>query len=132
MAAWKLAPALAMGCTVVLKPAEQTPLVALKLGELFNEAGFPHGVVNIVSGFGLNIILDDADIDLAIKQSQLAVFFNQGQVCIAGSRVFVQEGIYDEFVKRSVEASLKRKVGDPLAMETDQGPRLMLFNLKGF
>lgn len=172
MIAWKLAPALAMGCTVVLKPAEQTPLTALKIGELIKEAGFPEGVVNIVTGFGLtagkpltqhslvdkiaftgstevgleimknshvsnlkritlelggkspNIILEDADLDLAIKQSQLGVYFNQGQVCIAGSRVFVQEKIYDEFVKRSVEESNKRKLGCPLVQDTDQGPQI--------
>lgn len=172
MAAWKLAPALAMGCTVVLKPAEQTPLTALRLGELFNEAGFPPGVVNIVTGFGLtagkplaqhplvdkvaftgstevgleimrhshvenlkrislelggkspNIILNDADLDLAIAQSQLALFFNQGQACLAGSRLFVQEGIYEEFVKRSYETAGKRKVGDPLEASTDQGPQV--------
>ena len=172
MASWKMGPALAMGCTMVIKPAEQTPLTALKLGELINEAGFPNGVVNIVSGFGLtagkslvehplvdkvaftgstevgleimrgchvsnlkrvtlelggkspNIILDDADIDLAIKQSQLGIYFNQGQVCIAGSRVFVQEKIYDEFVKRTVEASQKRIVGCPLRPETEQGPQV--------
>lgn len=172
MAAWKLAPALAMGCTVVLKPAEQTPLTALKLGELLNEAGFPPGVVNVVTGFGLtagkplsqhplvdkvaftgstevgfeimktshvsnlkrvtlelggksaNIILDDADIDLAVKQSQIALYLNQGQCCIAGSRLFVQEKIYDEFVKRSVEAAKIRKVGNPLEKDTEQGPQI--------
>lgn len=172
MAAWKLGPLLAMGCTCVLKPAEQTPLTALRLGALFNEAGFPSGVVNIVSGFGLtcgkplsqhplvdkvaftgstevgfeimknahannlkritlelggksaNIILDDADLDVAVKQSQIALYFNQGQCCIAGSRLFVQENIYDEFVKRSVEASKARILGDPLAPETDQGPQV--------
>lgn len=172
MAGWKLGPLLAMGCTCVLKPAEQTPLTALRLGALFNEAGFPPGVVNIVTGFGLtcgkplsqhplvdkvaftgstevgfeimknahasnlkritlelggksaNIILDDADIDLAVKQSQIALYFNQGQCCIAGSRLFVQEKIYDEFVKKSVEASKARRLGDPLAVETDQGPQV--------
>lgn len=168
----KLAPALAMGCTIVIKPAEQTPLTALKFGELVLEAGFPEGVINIVTGFGEtagrplvqhalvdkvaftgssevgfeimrhchvsnlkrvslelggkspNIILDDADIDLAIRQSQLALYMNQGQACIAGSRLFVQEGIYDEFVKRSVEASKNRRVGCPLQKETEQGPQI--------
>ena len=136
MQAWKLAPALAAGCTIVLKPAEQTSLTALRVGELIIEAGFPAGVVNILPGHGdtgaalaihpkvdkiaftgstevgleilrnsgvnglrrvtlelggksPNIILEDADIDLAIAQSYLGVFFNQGQCCIAGSRVFV-------------------------------------------
>lgn len=172
MAAWKLGPALAAGCTVVLKPAEQTPLTALRLGELIAEAGFPAGVVNIVPGQGptagrhlaqhpnvdkvaftgstevgyqimrtshvhnlkritlelggksANIILDDADIDLAIAQSQVGLFLNQGQCCIAGSRLYVQEGIYDEFVRRSVEAAKARTVGDPFATGTDQGPQI--------
>jgi aldehyde dehydrogenase (NAD+) len=148
MFAWKVAPALAAGCTIVIKPAEQTPLSALRMGELVMEAGFPEGVFNIVNGDGKvgkqlsqhkdvdkvaftgstevgyeimrnahkhnlkritlelggkspNIILDDADMDLAIAQSQLGIYFNHGQCCIAGSRVYVQEGIYDEFVKRT-------------------------------
>jgi len=167
MQAWKLGPALATGCTVVMKPAEQTPLTALRIGELIMEAGFPEGVVNILPGYGpsagqalaqhplvdkvaftgstevgyeimrsahkhnlkritlelggksANIILDDADIDLAIKQSQFGLFMNMGQCCIAGSRVFVQEGIYDEFLKRTVAEAKKRKVGDPFHHETD-------------
>jgi aldehyde dehydrogenase (NAD+) len=172
MQAWKLGPALATGCTVVMKPAEQTPLTALRVGELIMEAGFPEGVVNILPGFGptagqalaqhsdvdkvaftgstevgyeimrhshkhnlkritlelggksANIIMDDANIDLAIAQSQVGLFLNQGQCCIAGSRLFVHEKIYDEFVARSVEASKKRKVGDPFNSETDQGPQV--------
>lgn len=167
MAAWKLGPALSTGCTVVMKPAEQTPLSALRLGELIMEAGFPEGVVNILPGYGpsagqalaqhrlvdkvaftgstevgykimqnshkhnlkritlelggksANIIMDDADIDLAIAQSQLGLFLNHGQCCIAGSRVFVHEKIYDEFVRRSAEEAKKRKVGDPFKNETD-------------
>jgi aldehyde dehydrogenase (NAD+) len=170
MQAWKLGPALATGCTVVMKPAEQTPLTALRVGELIMEAGFPEGVVNILPGYGptagqalaqhaevdkvaftgsteigyeimrqshkhnlkritlelggksANIIMDDADIDLAIAQSQVGLFLNQGQCCIAGSRLFVHEKIYDEFVRRSVEVAKKRKVGDPFANDTDQGP----------
>lgn len=172
MQAWKLGPALATGCTVVMKPAEQTPLTALRVGELIMEAGFPEGVVNILPGFGpsagqalathkdvdkvaftgstevgyqimrnshkenlkritlelggksANIIMDDADIDLAIAQSQVGLFLNQGQCCIAGSRLFVHEKIYDEFVRRSVEVAKARKVGDPFAAETDQGPQV--------
>lgn len=172
MAAWKIGPALAAGCTVVLKPAEQTPLSALRLGELIAEAGFPAGVVNIVPGFGAiagrhlaqhrdvdkiaftgstaigyelmrtahvnklkrmtlelggksaNIILDDADMDLAIQQSQLGLFLNQGQCCVAGTRVYVQEGIYDEFVRRSAEAAKARVVGDPFAATTGQGSQI--------
>lgn len=172
MAAWKLGPALATGCTVVMKPAEQTPLTALRLGELIMEAGFPEGVVNMLPGYGptagkalsqhklvdkvaftgstevgyeimrnshvhnlkrvtlelggksANIIMDDADMDLAIQQSQVGLYLNQGQCCIAGSRLFVHEKIYDEFVKKSVEAAKKRKVGDPFAADTDQGPQV--------
>jgi aldehyde dehydrogenase (NAD+) len=172
MQAWKLGPALATGCTVVMKPAEQTPLTALRVGELIMEAGFPEGVVNILPGFGptsgqalaqhrdvdkvaftgstevgyeimrnshkhnlkrvtlelggksANIIMDDADMDMAIGQSQLGLYLNQGQCCIAGSRLFVHEKIYDEFVHKSAEASKKRKVGDPFADGTDQGPQV--------
>jgi aldehyde dehydrogenase (NAD+) len=155
-----------------MKPAEQTPLSALRIGELIMEAGFPEGVVNILPGFGptagqalaqhkdvdkvaftgstevgyeimrnshkhnlkritlelggksANIIMDDADVDLAIAQSQVGLYLNQGQCCIAGSRVFVQEKIYDEFVEKSVIAAKKRKVGDPFHHETDQGPQI--------
>lgn len=172
MQAWKLGPALATGCTVVMKPAEQTPLTALRIGELIMEAGFPEGVVNILPGYGpsagqalaqhplvdkvaftgsteigyeimktshknnlkritlelggksANIIMDDADIDLAIAQSQVGLFLNQGQCCIAGSRLFVHEKIYDEFVRRSVEVSKNRKVGDPFGADTEQGPQV--------
>jgi len=172
MLAWKLGPALAMGCTVIVKPAEQTPLTALRVGELIMEAGFPEGVVNIVPGYGptagaalvehedvdkiaftgstevglqiisnssrkrlkrvtlelggksANIIMDDADLDLAIRQSQLGLFLNQGQCCIAGSRLFVHENIYEEFVRRSVEEARKRVVGDPFAQNTNQGPQI--------
>jgi len=171
MQAWKLAPALAAGCTMVLKPAEQTPLSALRVGELILEAGFPAGVVNIVPGMGdtghalsvhggvdkvaftgstevgmeimknagvnglkrvtlelggksANIILEDADLDLAVAQSQVGVFFNQGQCCIAGSRVFVHENIYDEFVRRTALCTSGRKLGDPSDPSTGQGPQI--------
>ena len=171
MAAWKLGPALATGCTIVLKPAEQTPLTALLLGNLAHEAGLPPGVLNIVPGgpntgralaqhrdvdkvaftgsteVGLeimrqshkhslkrvtlelggksaNIIMDDADIDLAIAQSQVGLFFNAGQCCIAGSRVYVHEKIYDEFVKRSAEKAKGIKVGNPFEAATNQGPQI--------
>ena len=77
-----------------------------------------------LGGKSANIILDDADIDLAIAQAQLGLFLNQGQCCIAGSRVFVHEKIYDEFVRRSVEVAQKRKVGDPFHPETNQGPQV--------
>src|SRR6204780_1494378 len=144
MAAWKIAPALACGNVVILKPAEQTPLTAIRLGELICEAGLPEGVVQIITGFGPgagsaiaehpdidkvaftgstevgklilqastgnlkrvslelggkspNIIFPDADMPSAVFGSALGIFMNQGQVCCAGSRVFVQEGVYDQF-----------------------------------
>lgn len=172
MLAWKLGPVLATGCTTVVKTAEQTPLSALRIGELALEAGIPDGVINILSGYGptagaalaqhplvdkvaftgsteigyrimreshkenlkritlelggksANMIFDDADLDVAIQQSQMALFFNHGQCCNAGTRVFVQEGIYDEFVKRSVAAAKQIKLGDPLLPETQQGPQI--------
>lgn len=150
MMAWKLAPALATGNTVVLKPAEQTPLSALRIGELIVEAGFPEGVVNVLPGLGPtagaaiashmdvdkvaftgstevghlvmeaaaksnlkpvtlelggkspNIIFADADLDAAVEGAHMGLFSNQGQSCCAGSRVFVEETIYDEFLERSI------------------------------
>lgn len=174
MMAWKLGPVLSTGCTTVLKVAEQTPLSALHMGKLIAEAGFPAGVVNILSGFGPtagaalvnhrdvdkiaftgstevgkliarqaadtlkrvtlelggkspNIVMGDlkgADLDYAVAQSSFGLFFNHGQCCCAGSRIFVQENIYDEFVAKSVEAAKKIKVGDPFSAETDQGPQV--------
>jgi aldehyde dehydrogenase (NAD+) len=172
MQAWKLAPALATGNTVVMKPAEQTPLSALRVGELIVEAGFPEGVVNLLPGFGHtagaaiarhmdidkvaftgstevgrlimeaaarsnlkritlelggkspNIIFEDVDLDEAVEGAHLGLFVNQGQSCCAGSRVFVEEKIYDEFVEKSIARALKRKVGDPLNSRTDQGPQV--------
>jgi aldehyde dehydrogenase (NAD+) len=172
MQAWKLAPALATGNTCVLKPAEQTPLSALRIGELILEAGFPDGVVNILPGFGEtagaaiaghmdidkvaftgstevghlilqaagksnlkrvslelggkspNIVFADADMDQAIEGSHMGLFFNQGQVCCAGSRVFVEEKVYDQFVERSTARAQKRTVGDPFDASTEQGPQV--------
>jgi len=172
MQAWKLAPALAAGNTVVLKTAEQTPLSALRVGELILEAGFPPGVVNILSGYGPtaggaiarhldidkvaftgstevgklimeaaaksnlkrvtlelggkspNIVFADADLDRAIAGSHDALFFNQGQCCCAGSRVFVEEKCYDEFIAKTVEQAKKRIVGDPFDLNTSQGPQV--------
>jgi phenylacetaldehyde dehydrogenase len=169
MAVGKIAPALAAGCTVVLKPAEQTTLTALKLGELINEAGFPPGVVNIVSGLGKqagqalvehpgvdkvsftgstqtgkhilataarslkrvtlelggkspNIIFADADLDKAIEAASMGVFFNTGQVCVARSRMFVHEKVYDKVVQ-GVAAHVKHlKVGPGLAPDSVLGP----------
>lgn len=169
MAAWKLGPALASGCTVVLKPAEQTPLSALKLGELIQEAGIPDGVVNIVPGFGEtagaslaahpdvdkvaftgstevgklilqaaagnlkkvslelggkspNVILKDADLDIAIPSAASAVFFNQGEVCCAGTRLYVESGIFDRVVEGVAEIAKNIKVGPGLEQETQMGP----------
>jgi len=172
MQAWKLAPALACGNTVVLKVAEQTPLSALRVGELILEAGFPEGVVNILPGYGPtaggaiarhmdvdkvaftgstevghlimkaaaetnlkrvtlelggkspNIVFADADMDEAVEGSHFALFFNQGQCCCAGSRVFVEEKVYDEFVSRSTERAKRRVVGNPLDKKTEQGPQV--------
>ena len=172
MQAWKLGPALATGNTVVMKPAEQTPLSALRVGELIVEAGFPAGVVNLLPGFGPtaggaianhmdvdkvaftgstevghlimeaaaktnlkrvtlelggkspNIVFADADMDQAVEGSHFGLFFNQGQCCCAGSRLFVEEKCYDEFVERSVARAKKRTVGDPFDRKTEQGPQV--------
>ena len=172
MQAWKLGPALAAGNTVVMKPAEQTPLTALRVGELIIEAGFPEGVVNLLPGYGPtaggamarhmdidkvaftgstevghlimeaaaktnlkrvtlelggkspNIIFADADLDAAVEGSHFALFFNQGQCCCAGSRAFVEEKVYDEFVERSTARARKRTVGDPFSPNTEQGPQV--------
>jgi aldehyde dehydrogenase (NAD+) len=172
MQAWKLAPALATGNTVVMKPAEQTPLTALRVGELILEAGFPEGVVNLLPGYGPtagaaianhmdvdkvaftgstevghlimeasaksnlkrvtlelggkspNIVFADADMDQAIEGSHFALFFNQGQCCCAGSRLFVEDKCYDEFVEKSVARARTRKVGDPFDASTEQGPQV--------
>ena len=169
MAAWKLGPALATGCTVVLKPAEETPLSALRLGELIQEAGIPDGVVNIVTGFGEtagaalaahpgidkvaftgstevgklivraaandlkkislelggkspNVVLRDADLDVAVSGTASAIFFNQGQCCCAGSRLFVQESIFDKLVGGVADEAKKIKVGPGLDPATQMGP----------
>ena len=172
MWAWKIGPAVATGNTVVLKTAEQTPLSGLYAAGLIKEAGFPPGVINIISGFGKiagaaiashmdvdkvaftgstvvgrqimkaaagsnlkkvtlelggkspNIIFDDADIDNAISWVNFGIFFNHGQCCCAGSRVYVQEGIYDKFVERFKERAGKNVVGDPFSKDTFQGPQV--------
>jgi acyl-CoA reductase-like NAD-dependent aldehyde dehydrogenase len=168
MAAWKLAPALAAGCTVVLKPAEQTPLSALRLGELLLEAGMPDGVVNIVTGDGAtgaalvehpgvdkiaftgstavgreigakagaqikrvtlelggkspNIILPDADIDAAVGGSYQAIYFNTGQACNAGSRLFVPKERFDEVVGALADRARAARVGPGLEPDSELGP----------
>jgi acyl-CoA reductase-like NAD-dependent aldehyde dehydrogenase len=168
MAAWKIAPALAAGCTIVLKPAEQTPLTALRLGELALEAGLPEGVLNVITGDGEtgaalvdhagvdkiaftgstavgreigskagralkrvtlelggkspNIILPDADLDVAVKGAYQAIYYNTGQACNAGSRLFVHADQYDEVVGRLVEAAGAARLGPGLDSGTQMGP----------
>ncbi len=169
MAVWKLAPALASGCTVVLKPAEQTPLSALRLGELIMEAGFPDGVVNIVPGYGEtagaalaahdlvdkvaftgstevgklivhaatgnlkkvslelggkspNVVFKDASLDTAIAGAASAIFFNHGQCCCAGSRLYVERPVFDRVVEGVAAQAEKIKVGSGLDPATHMGP----------
>lgn len=167
-AVWKVAPALATGCTVVLKPAEEASLSALVLGQLCAEAGVPDGVINVVTGGGEagaalaghphvdkitftgstetgqkivqasagnlkrlslelggkspNIVFADADLDAAAPGAAMAVFLNSGQVCTAGTRLYVQQEIHDEFVARMVSFTKTLKVGDPTVLETQLGP----------
>ena len=167
---WKVAPALAFGCTVVAKPAEQSPITASILAEICSDAGMPPGVFNVVNGFGpdaagealtrhpdvsaitftgesntgkaimkaaadglkklsfelggksASIVCADADMQAAVAGSVLGVFLNQGEVCLAGSRVLVQRPIYDEFCARMVEDIESWKIGDPLEDSTRVGP----------
>jgi acyl-CoA reductase-like NAD-dependent aldehyde dehydrogenase len=168
MASWKISPALAAGCTMVLKPAEQTPLSALRLGELALEVGFPPGVINVLTGDGStgaalvehpdvdkiaftgstavgreigakaghalkrltlelggkspNIILRDADIDAAVKGSFQAIYFNSGQACNAGSRLFAPADRFDEVVGALIEAAKATQLGPGLSPDTQLGP----------
>ncbi|MEX1143189.1 MAG: aldehyde dehydrogenase family protein [Thermoleophilaceae bacterium] len=168
MAVWKIAPALAAGCTVVLKPAEQTPLTALRLGQLALDADLPDGVLNVVTGDGHtgaalvehaqvdkvaftgstavgreigmkagralkrvtlelggkspNIVLPDADLEAAIEGSYQAMYYNTGQACNAGSRLFVHRRQYDEVVAGLVEAAARTRLGPGLDPRTDMGP----------
>uniref|UniRef100_A0A8C0HUA3 Aldehyde dehydrogenase 1 family member A2 n=1 Tax=Balaenoptera musculus TaxID=9771 RepID=A0A8C0HUA3_BALMU len=134
MFAWKIAPALCCGNTVVIKPAEQTPLSALYMGALIKEVGKliqeAAGRSNLkrvtleLGGKSPNIIFADADLDHAVEQAHQGVFFNQGQCCTAGSRIFVEESIYEEFVRRSVERAKRRVVGSPFDPTTEQGPQI--------
>jgi len=170
MVAWKWGPALATGCTIVMKPAEQTPLSCLRMAELALEAGFPPGVINVVTGFGdtgaaivkhpdvdkiaftgstetaqiimrdaaptlkrltfelggksPNIIFADADLDAAVAGAEFGLFFNQGQCCCAGSRLFVEEKIHEKFVSKVVERAKQRQLGDPFDAATTQGPQV--------
>ena len=169
MAAWKLGPALATGCTVVIKPAEQTPLTCIRLGELVQEAGIPDGVVNIVPGYGEtagaalaahpgvdkiaftgstevgklilqaaagnlkkvslelggkspNVVLGDVDVNAAIAGSASAIFFNHGQCCCAGSRLYIEDQIFDRVVEGVAEQAGKIRVGSGMDSTTDMGP----------
>lgn len=170
MAAWKLGPALATGCTVVLKVAEETPLSALRLGQLIQEAGFPPGVINIITGFGEtagaalsahpdvdkiaftgstevgklivkaagdtnlkkvtlelggkspNVILPDADLPSAIAGAANAIFFNHGQCCCAGSRLFVHRSQFDQVVEGVAEEAKKIKLGPGMHPDSGMGP----------
>ncbi|KAK8938988.1 Aldehyde dehydrogenase family 2 member C4 [Platanthera zijinensis] len=170
--AFKVPPALAAGCTVVVKPAEQSPLSALYLAQLAKEAGVPDGVINVVPGFGPTagaaiashmdvdavsftgstevgkivmaaaaasnlksvslelggksplIIFDDADVDVAAQVAWQSVFINKGEMCIAGSRIYVQEGIYDEFTKKVAKNVENWVVGDPFDPQVHQGPQV--------
>jgi aldehyde dehydrogenase (NAD+) len=171
MLAWKWGPALACGNTIVMKPAEQTPLTALRVGELAMEAGFPAGVINLINGLGEttgaamvvhpdidkiaftghvdtakiiqkaaadtlkrvtfelggkspNVIFADADMEQAVAGAFHAIYFHGGQCCTAGSRLFVEEKVKQEFVERLAEKSKERKLGDPLDPKTEQGPQV--------
>ena len=171
MAAWKWGPALAAGCTIVMKPAEQTPLTCLRLARLAQKAGIPDGVINVVPGYGPtagaaivkhpgvdkvaftgehrtaqiimrdaaatlkrltfelggkspNIVFADADLDAAAAGSHFGLYFNQGQCCCAGSRLFVEEKVYDKFIEKLVGMNKGRKLGDPFDPETEQGPQI--------
>jgi aldehyde dehydrogenase (NAD+) len=171
MVAWKWGPALAAGCTIVMKPAEQTPLTALRMAWLAQKAGVPDGVINVVTGFGPtagaaivkhpgidkvaftgsgetaqvimrqaadqlkrltfelggkspNIVFADADLDAAAAGAHVGIFLNQGQCCCAGSRLFVEDSIHEEFAARVVEESRRRRVGDPFDPATHQGPQV--------
>ena len=168
MAAWKLGAALCSGCTVILKPAEQTPLTSLRLAEVFVEAGFPEGVVNVITGFGEpgaalsghpdvdkvaftgstevgheivkssagnlkrvtielggkspNIVFADSDLETAAAGAFNAIFFNHGQCCCAGSRLYVQGKAYDEVVERVADMTKNIRLGPGMATETQMGP----------
>jgi (Z)-2-((N-methylformamido)methylene)-5-hydroxybutyrolactone dehydrogenase len=169
LATWKIAPALAAGCTVVIKPSEFTSVSTIEFAKLFEEAGFPPGVINVVTGFGAdvgaplvehplvkkitftgadstgraineaaarqfkhvslelggkspNIVFDDADLDDAVNGAISGIFAATGQTCIAGSRLLVQETIYDTFVERLLALARTAKMGDPASLDTQVGP----------
>src|SRR6266511_1466661 len=119
---WKIAPALAWGNTVVLKPAEDSPASATLLARLAMEAGFLVPVSLELGGKGANLVFADADLDVAVPWSIRAIFSNSGQVCLAGSRLFVERGIYDEFMDRFVTAADALVLGNPAEAGTQLGP----------
>ncbi len=170
LATWKLAPALAAGCTVVLKPASNTPITAIKLGEIFTDAGFPPGVVNVICGPGSktgaamathpgidkisftgstasgielmkacapslkkitlelggkspNVVFADADIDAAVRGATGGIFFNKGEMCSAGSRLLVEDKVYDAVVAKLAERTAKLLQGDPMDPKVRVGPQ---------
>lgn len=174
---WKMAPALAAGNTIVIKPAEQTPISLLELARLFQEAGIPDGVINVVNGYGEtagsalaghpgvdkvaftgstntgrlvmqaasqnlrpvslelggkspNIVFDDANLEDAVNGSLFGIYFAQGQVCAAGSRLFVQESIYDKFMEAFLAKVKQIRVGDPMDPTTHMGPQVSKEQLK--
>ena len=171
MVAWKWGPALAAGCTIVMKPAEQTPLSCLRMARIAQKVGIPDGVINVVPGFGPtagaalvkhpgvdkiaftgehrtaqiimrdaaqtlkrltfelggkspNIVFADANLDAAAAGAHLGLYLNQGQCCCAGSRLFVEDKIYDKFVDKLASMNKSRKVGDPFDPTTEQGPQI--------
>ncbi|TWU41752.1 aldehyde dehydrogenase family protein [Novipirellula artificiosorum] len=171
MTTWKWSPALAAGCTIVMKPAEQTPLTCLRMAQLAKEVGFPDGVINVVPGYGPtagaavvkhplidkiaftgehrtaqiitrdsaetlkrltfelggkspNVIFADADLDAAAMGAYVGLFLNQGQCCCAGSRVFVENRVHDEFLEKLQKLTRDRKVGNPFDPATHQGPQV--------
>ncbi|MCH2114236.1 MAG: aldehyde dehydrogenase family protein [Pirellulales bacterium] len=171
MVAWKWGPALAAGCTIVMKPAEQTPLSCLRMARLAQQAGIPDGVINVVPGYGPtagaalvrhpgvdkiaftgelatakiiqreaadtmkrltfelggkspNVVFADADLEAAAAGAHLGLYFNQGQCCCAGSRLFVESKVHDELVERLVEKNKQQVIGDPFDPATEQGPQV--------
>jgi len=171
MTAWKWGPALAAGCTIVMKPAEQTPLTCLRMAAIAQEVGIPDGVINIVPGFGPtagaavvkhpmidkvaftgehttaqiitrdsaatlkrltfelggkspNVVMADADLDAAAQGAYIGLYLNQGQCCCAGSRLFVESSIRDEFLEKVKKLAANRRVGNPFDTETEQGPQI--------
>jgi aldehyde dehydrogenase (NAD+) len=171
MAAWKWGPALAAGCTIVMKPAEQTPLTCLRMARLAQKAGIPDGVINVVPGYGPtagaalvahpgvdkiaftgelstakiiqkaaaetmkrltfelggkspNVIFADADLDAAVQGAHFALYFNQGQCCCAGSRLYIEQKVYDEVIDRIADKNKSTKIGDPFDPKTQQGPQV--------